>query len=287
MKVVLKIRNLNGGKRFDKFEKIKTVDTIAANASMILAKCAYFSGKYEESIPLLTDAKNNPISKTPEVYECLIDAYDKTKNTTQELVIIKEGRAIFPADDKLRNDELNYYIVTGQQDDLTKKLEEEAAKSPGNAELQITLATAYAGLANPKTGTAPSNKEELLIKAEGAYQKAVTLSPENAEYNYYYGVLYYNQAKEVNDQMNAITGGSDADLKKYDELKVKRDGFFGKALPLIDKAYQLFDAKAASLKPTEKPIYIGSMQALTQIYAIQSKMDKVEELKKKMAAAKQ
>jgi len=139
-------------------------------------------------------------------------------------------------------------------------------------------------MANPKAGKAPDNRAELIAKAEAAFQKAVTLSPENAEYNYYFGVLYYNEAKLVNDQMNDITGSSAADLKKYDALKVKRDAFFDKALPYIDKAYNSLDAHVSTLKDSEKKVYKGSMQALTQIYAIQSKMDKVEALKKKMDA---
>jgi len=281
MRMVVKICNLNDGKRF---EGDKNIDTMRATANRIAANCIYFSGKYDEAIPLLIEVKNNPINKIPSAYTNLIDAYDKTKNTTQELATIQEARAAFPENEQIRNYELNYYITSGKQDEMVKKLEEAAAQKPNDPELQISIATAYSGMANPKAGKAPDNRAELIAKAEAAFQKAVTLSPENAEYNYYFGVLYYNEAKLVNDQMNDITGSSAADLKKYDALKVKRDAFFDKALPYIDKAYNSLDAHVSTLKDSEKKVYKGSMQALTQIYAIQSKMDKVEALKKKMDA---
>ena len=286
MKNVVKIHDLNGGKRFEKFEKGKNMDTIASQAYHILANSNYYAGKYDEAIPLLVTVKNNPITKLPEVYEYLIAAYEKTKKLHEELTTIEEARRAFPNDEILRNDELNYYIVSGKQEELVKKLEEASMKDPNNPDLQISLATAYAGLATPKTGKMPDNRSELLSKSELTYQKAIKLSPENADFNYYFGAQYYNEAKEINDHMNDITGSSAADLKKYDDLKVKRDALFDKSLPLMEKSYNILDAKAASLKDNEKTIYVASIHALNQIYLIQNKMDKVELLKKKLSEAK-
>jgi thioredoxin-like negative regulator of GroEL len=283
MKNIVKIRNLNGGNRFSSFEKVKSLDTISANAGMIIANSTYYAGKTEEAIPLLISVKNNPITRSPGIYAELIEAYTKTNNLPQEAATIQEARAAFPDDEHIKTAELNYYIVSGKQDDLTKKLEEEAAKQPDNAEIQISLATAYSSLANPKEGKAPANSAELYEKAEAAFKKSVALKPDNAEYNYYTGVFYYNRAKGVNDEMNAITGSSDADMKKFDALKAKRDGYFEQALPYIEKAYTLYDAKAATLKDNEFKLYKASMQALNQIYLIQNKMDKAEAMKKKMS----
>ena len=208
----------------------------------------------------------------------------KTKDMDKELATIQEARAAFPADQNFRNDELNYYMLSGKQDELVKKLEVESAKDPNNAELLFSLAIVYNGLANPKTGERPANRADLMSKAGDAYQKALKLTPENPELNYNYGAMFNNEAKDINDQMNAITGISDKDTKKYNELKAKRDAIFEMALPYVEKAYTLLDARASSLKGSEKNAYTGSMMVLSQIYSIQNKMDKYNEVKKKMNA---
>ncbi len=291
-KNVLRIRDLNGGKRYDRFPAMamQRIDTVVAKTKMYLALCNYFTGKYADAVPLLVAAKDNPITKPTTnatyLYENLIDAYEKLKESDKELATIQEARAAFPDNTGLRNDELNYYMVTGKQDELVKKLEVEAAKDPTNAEMQFNIAIVYTGLANPKTGKKPDNRAELIAKAEDAFLKSVKIAPENPDYNYNLGGFYNNQAKEINDQMNAITGTSAAEQKKYDDLKVKRDALFEKALPYIEKAYNAYDAKAGSLKPAEKSAYSGSIQVLMQIYSIQSKMDKVDVLKKKINAIK-
>ncbi len=285
-KNVLKIRELGGGKRFANFEMIKAVDSaVISKAKMFLAYCYYFTGKYAEATPLLIEAKDNPVTKSTFEYEYLIDIYEKQKNMDLELATIQEGRAAFPNDIGLRNDELNYYMITGKQDELVKKLEIESAKDPNNAEMLFNIGIVCNGMANPKTGKKPDNRAELMAKAEDAYLKAVKIAPENPDYNYNLGGFYNNRAKEINDQMNAL-GTSAAEQKKYDDLKVKRDELFDKALPYMDKAYNFYDAKAATLKPAEKSAYSGSIQVLMQIYSIQNKMDKVDVLKKKINAIK-
>ncbi len=280
-KNVLKIHDLNGGKRFEKFPMVKKIDTTVARSSMYISLCNYYAKNYADAIPQLVAAKDNPITKANYLYEDLIDAYEKTKEMDKALAVIQEARAAYPADQNLRNDELNYYMMTGKQDDLMKKLEVEAAKDPTNSELMFSLAIVYTGMANPKTGDKPANAAELMKKADAAYLGALKLAPENADLNYNYGAMLNNDAKEINDQMNAL-GTSKAEMQKYDVLKAKRDALFDKALPYVEKAYTLLDPKAATLKGSEKNSYTGSLKVLSQIYTIQNKTDKLNEIKKKM-----
>ena len=282
---VIKIRELDGGKRFTQVGSNPRIDTVMARTRMYLAFCSYYNGKYAEAIPMLIAAKDNPITKLTYVYEDLIDAYDKQKSMDLELATILEARAAFPSDQGLRNDELNYYIVTGKQDELVKKLEVEAAKDPKNGELQFSMAIVYSNLANPKSGDKPANRAELMSKAEAAFQNAINISPDNGEYNYNLSGFYNNQAKDINDQMNAL-GSSAAETKKYDALKPQRDALFNKALPYAEKAYDLLDPKSGSFKGGEKNAYFGTLQVLITIYSIQSKMDKVGPLRAKLNAIK-
>jgi hypothetical protein len=286
MKNVVKIHDLDGGKRFEKSERAKQFDTVAAEAYLTMANGTYYSGKYDEAVPLLTNAKNNPITRTPTVYECLVDAYTRQKNSKESFNTIEEARKYFPDDVTLRNYELNYYITAGKQDELMKKLEEAAAKEPDNADIQFNLATTYLGMANPKDGKKPANSAELSTKAEEAFQHAVKLSPENAGYNYNFGALYYNQATDFNEQMNAIPGTTPAEQKKYDELKAKRDALFAKSLPYFEKSYGSLSAKEAELKGEDMKTYKSTLLALNVVYARQNKLDKSTEMKKKYDSLK-
>ena len=86
--------------------------------------------------------------------------------------------------------------------------------------------------------------------------------------------------------MIAITGNSAADLKKYDELKAKRDALFIKSTPYFEKAYDVFSANEANLKGEDKRTYKSTLLALSRVYATQNKLDKSTEMKKKYDAMK-
>lgn len=285
MKNVIKVHDLNNGKRFEQMGKIKEFDTIMSGAYLIMANSAYYTGKYDEAIPLLVKVKNNPITKSPSVYECLIDANNKQKNNAEAYNVIEEARKAFPNDVTLRNYELNYYIQSGKMEDLIKKLEEAAAKEPDNSDILFNIATTYLSMTNPKDGKKPANVAELYAKSEDAYQRAIKIAPDNGGYNYNFGALYFNQATDINDQMNALST-TPADAKKYDELKAKRDGLFAKSMPYFEKAYATFTANETSLKGEDLRTYKQTLLALKEVYARQSKMDKSAEMKKKYDAIK-
>ena len=286
MKTVIKVGEMDGGKHFEKTNASwqRTMDTVMADAYLTMANAAYFGGNMTEAIPLLTKVKSNPIRKSPAVYQCLIDAYGKEKNTAQELAMIEEGRKAYPADVTLRNYELNYYIKAGKMDELTKRLEDAAAKEPNNADLQFNLATTYLGMATPKDGKRPANAAEMYKKSETAFMKTVALAADNSGYAYNFGVLYFNQATDVNDQMNAITGSKKEDIDNFDRLKKQRDELFVKATPHFEKAYNALSANEAALKGEDRATYKSTLQALKSIYAIQNKLDKSSEMKKKLEA---
>lgn len=281
MKNVVKIHDMDGGKRFEKIDQAKKFDTVAAEANQTLANSYYYNSKYDEAIPLLTTVKNNPITRTPSVYECLIDAYNRQKNSAQAFATIEESRKFFPTDVTLRNYELNYYIAAGKQDELVKKLEEAAAKEPENVDILFNIATTYLSMANPTSGKKPANAAELTSKSEEAFLHALKLAPDNAAINYNFGALYFNQATEVNTEMNNTPADQQ---KKYDELKVKRDAIFGKSSPYFEKAFTVLSPNESSLKSDDLKTYKSSLTALNKIYGIQNKADKASDMKKRLDA---
>lgn len=286
MKTVVKIGEMGGGKRFEKTNPNwqRQMDTVLADAYLTMANAAYFSNNMTEAIPLLVKVKSNPIRKSPSVYQCLIDAYGKTANTAQEVATIEEGRREYPNDVTIRNYELNYYIKAGKMDELVKKLEEAAAKDPNNTDVQFNLATTYLGMTAERDGKKPANAAEMYKKSEEAFTKVVKAKPDDAGFNYNFGVLYFNQATDINAQMNDIKGSTKADIDKYDALKKQRDDMFTKATPYFEKAYASLSANESSLRGEDKRTYKSTVTALNRIYAITNKMDKASEMKRKMDA---
>ncbi len=281
MKNVLEIANLDKGKRFG---QVKTIDTISAEAKWLSANSAFLNQKYEDALPILIEIKNNPIVKKPAIYTYIIDIYRKQKKDKEYVAAIEDAKKQYPNDDAIRTEELNYYITSGKQGDLLKKLEENAAKEPNNPDLSFDLATFYQNMAFPKEKDAkkPANYDELIAKAEAAFQNALRLNPDNTDYHYNLGAMYYNEGIVANDAINDITGGSPEETKKYNALKTQRDGFFDKALPHLEKVYSTLDPKASALSNEERNDYHSSMIALKQIYAVQNKLKESAALQTKL-----
>ena len=288
-KEVLKIHDLGNGKRFEKMPFALKFDTIAANANMLLASTAISMQNFEEAISLFNKVKADKITKNADCYIKLLESYDKyntnnnNKLANEEMAAVAEARKEYPNDPNIRNMELNCYLKNNKLNELVKKLEENAAKEPNSADVHYNMGLVYQGLANPKDGPKPANAAEYNSKAEKAFAEAVKLAPENANYNYNYGVIYYMQAFSFNEQMNNITGTTKLELAKYDELKAKRDAMFEKSLPGLEKATDILSAKDfSSMRPDDKDTYHDALTALKQIYAVQNKSDKVTDVVKKL-----
>ena len=288
LKNTIKIHDLGGGKRFEKFPRGKLLDTMSARAELTIARCAYFSQKYDEAILAFNKLKKNPITKSVENYNILLDAYDKyntnngNKLTADELAAIQDAMAENPSDANIRAFEVNYYIKNNKLTELVKRMEDATVKEPSNASLQLTLAMTYQGIANPKDGSKPANAAEYLAKAETALLAAVKLAPEDANINYNTSTIYFNQAAAITDQMNQITGTTAADNAKYADLQKKRNAAFDKAEPYLKKSYDVLSAKpVASLNTDDKETYRATLRAMKQLYGAENKTDKLTEVKNK------
>jgi len=277
------IHALNGGKRF---ADNKTFDTTAARADLYGAYAAFYGENYDLAEVKLNEVKKNPIVTEANVYLMLLDIAKRKNNDAATKSVLDEGRRAFPANDNLRREELNYYVKSGKVDELTKKLEEGIAAEKDNsikAELYFNLGNAYLGQAFPK-GPKPANYAELTTKAEGAYTSALAINGNQPEYQYNMGALYYNQATEFNSKMNAVEGSSAADIKKIDGFKAERNAMFNKALPYMEKTYDLLDKKGAEMTPDDKQTYLNAATNMYTIYATLDNQAKSAEWKKKKDA---
>lgn len=277
------IHALNGGKRF---AGDKGFDTTTARADLYGAYAAFYGENYDLAEVKLNEIKKNPIVSEANVYLMLLDIAKRKNNDAAVKTVLDEGRKAFPSNDNLRREELNYYVKSGKVDELTKKLEEGIAAEKDNdikAELYFNLGNAYLGQAFPK-GAKPANYSELTTKAEAAYTGALAINSDKPEYQYNMGALYYNQATEFNSKMNAVEGSSAADIKKIDGFKAERNAMFNKALPYMEKTYDLLNKKGAEMTPDDKQTYLNAATNIYTIYATLDNQAKSAEWKKKKDA---
>ncbi len=84
------------------------------------------------------------------------------------------------------------------------------------------------------TAKSPGQEEE----AAQYYEKAIQLKPDFTAAYINLGILQLAGEQQLVDEMNKL-GTSAKELKRYDELKAKRDGMYRKALVYLEKAYKI------------------------------------------------
>lgn len=265
----LAIRDLEGGKRFASEKKF---DTLSAQALKFQALSAYYAKNESLAQTALTKAKNNPIARDPYIYSTLIDLYSDKKDFDAAEKLITEAKGLYGKDPEIARQEMNFYSRTNKLSTLVQKMEEAVKSDPDNSLLQFNLGVLYSNLANPKNDRGdsllakPANAKELEAKAEMAYKMAIDADPSKADYVYNLGALYFNNASDLTNRMNAITGTSDEENRKYDALKALRTQEFTKSLPHFQKTYDLLSPKASSLTGDDFNTYRNTLLALQAIY---------------------
>lgn len=143
--------------------------------------------------------------------------------------------------------------------EVIDKLKAAIDKEPTRGDLYQALGSAYE---NTKDSS----------NARKAYEKAIELNPSDFVANYSLGALIYNRAVEKIKAMNDLPA---SDQAGYDKLKKEGDALLQKSLPYLEKA------RALNGKDIE------TLNALKELYARLNMMDKLEEIKKAIAAISQ
>lgn len=212
----------------------------------------------------------------PFVYEALYTIYNEMQNPTDALKYLNTGRSRFPDDTGLLYAEINYYIKEGKLDVLIDKLKKAIEIDPKNVSVYTTLGSVYDQL-NTKafeTGDTVQMKSNF-DNALKYFNSALELDPNNFDAIYSIGALYYNSAANYTKEINKFANDfSTAGTKKYNELKAKMLDLFGIAKPYFEKAYGI----------NEKDL--GVLQALSEIFARQDKLEEAKFYRTKLEEAK-
>jgi tetratricopeptide (TPR) repeat protein len=225
------------------------IDTIVIYNAALAAKNA---GQHDKAIQYLRKSIDMDYGGSV-AYYLLKSEYALINDSDNVIKTLEEGFKKYPDTSLILIEIVNYYLTIGDVDQGLSYLERAEKLESNNPSIYFAEGTLY-----EKSG----NKE----KALEAYNKAIGIDPEyfNAYFNI--GALYFNNAVELYEVANKLE-----DLKAYNAAKDIADKELEKAIPPMEKAYQI--------NPNERAV----VETLQTIYYRLQKLDKYEEMKKKLS----
>ncbi len=165
---------------------------------------------------------NNYYYEGGEVFAKLADVYSNLGQKDAARDVLEKGFTQFPQSQSILIGLINYYLESGQNADRLFVLIEEAKKNePDNASLYYVEGNIYKEL----------GQNEAAVKA---YYKCADINP-NYEFGYIgVGVLYYNQAIELQE-----TAANEFDDKKYEALVAEFNTALKSAIEPFEKAFEV------------------------------------------------
>ncbi len=223
-------------------------------ALLIAAQIAIYNAKeYEAAIEICNQLLADQY-ESPKVYQYLAVANGQLDKNDEMLKYINEGRAKFPEDESLINEQINAYLKLKRESEIIDQIKEMADKNNDNSVYCLIIGTIY------------SNQESDLYNVDSAlvyYDRAIAINPtdENAYINV--GSMYIDKSAALINKANELPLDK---YKEYDALIAEAKVFDEKALPYVEKAYELV--------PDDNAI----RQALRTLYVRLKMMDKAKAL---------
>ena len=225
------------------------IDTIVVYNAALAAKNA---GRHDKAIQYFRKSIDMNYGGSV-AYYLLKSEYGIINDSVNVIKTLEEGFKKYPDTSLILIEIVNYYLTIGDAEKGLIYLERAEKLESNNPSIYFAEGTLY-----EKSG----NKE----KALEAYNKAIEIDPEyfNAYFNM--GALYFNNAVELYEVAN-----KQEDLKEYNASKAIADKELEKAIPPMEKAYEI--------NPTEHAV----LETLQTIYYRLQMLDKYEEIKKKLS----
>jgi tetratricopeptide (TPR) repeat protein len=164
-------------------------------------------------------------SKRGEIYRNVALIYNSKGDVAAATKAVAEARAANPDDLSLAMTQADLYMKSNNVEGYKQVIAQVIAKSPNDPNLFYNLGV-LAAQANEN------------VEAEKYYKKAIEIDPNYINAYLNLSVLKLNGDAAIVEEMNKL-GTSAKDNKRYDELKVKREGIFKSTLPYLEKANKL------------------------------------------------
>jgi Tfp pilus assembly protein PilF len=180
--------------------------------------------------------------------------------------LLKQGRRLYPQDEKLQLSALNLYMATQQYADAERIAENYLADHPNDLEVMLVAGTIYEKRFQADT----AQQETYFNKRKNIYLKALEIAPDNALANYNLGITLYNQAVSIINRSDVYT----MDILDFDELLGRCTNYFKEALPYIRKANELSPGNINTLKALEGIYY--NLNDREQFASVQKKLENLK-----------
>ena len=178
------------------------------------------------------------------------------KDSAGAVSILKEAFEAFPGNESVLVHLVNYYLVSGKNEQALEYLTIAKEKDPNNATFYHAEGVLY-----DKAGESE--------KAMKAYLKAAEFNPTYFDTQYNIGALLFNKGVVMVEKANEIM-----DNEEYEKAKKAADAQFAKSLPYIEKAHELL--------PTD----VATMETLKILYYRMQEMEKHAVIVKKLSELK-
>ena len=195
-------------------------------------------------------------SKRGEIYKNMALILVEKGKTEEAKKAISEARLANPEDNSLVLTEANLYLETKDFETYKKLINEVLAKNPNDADLTFNL-----GVISGNAGNAAD--------AEKYYLRAIEIKPDYINAYINLSALKLEGERPIIDEMNKL-GTSTKDMKRYDELKVKRENIFKSVIPSLKKAYEL-DPANKDVAKTLMNVY-SALEMTAESKALKAKM---------------
>ncbi|MGQ1890562.1 tetratricopeptide repeat protein [Thermophagus sp. OGC60D27] len=240
---VLKINNL------DMFQADNPVVDTAIIYNTALA--AYNAKNWKKASEYLSEAISYQYGGGDAVL-LLHQVYGNMGDSTNMATNLKNGFEMYPDDDRILTQLINYYLETKQNEQALEYLNQAIEKNPENPTYLYAKGVLL-------------DQSKLYEDAITNYEKAIELKEDYFDALYNLGVIYYNQGVEQMNVANAET-----DHAKFKAKKAKADDLFKASLPYMEKA--------ATVRPDE----ISVLESLKSLYYRFEMSDKYDEITEKL-----
>ncbi|NCD71958.1 tetratricopeptide repeat protein [Mucilaginibacter agri] len=253
-------------KAFDYYRTVLPEDT---NAIYYTGLAAANANMLPEAITNYNKLLTTNYSGKERVYTDLSSLYLMNKDTVGALKVVSDGVAKYPTNADFRRREVEIYLQTGRQKEVTDKINAAIANDPKNKSLYyyggLTYSTAAESAAKDlKTAkdpaakaTAQKSKEENYAKAAEMYKKALEIDPNYFEANLNLGYVLINPAIDLYNAANKLPANQQ---KAYDAAVAKAGAQFDLAKPYLLKAVEL-NPKSYDALNNLKTYYLGKKDA--------------------------
>ena len=238
-------------------------DTLLIQNALLSAEKAKRYDKVVEIGKLMQEDK----VANAETFNIMYFAQIKNNDFAKAELTLNEGLSFFPNDKNLIINYIDVCLQQKKESAAMQYIDKAIEKDPKNCALFLVKGNVFDNQANPKspkTGrdtTKPSNFNDLMVKAEENYIKAVACGPNVFDYNFNLGAVYNNWGNWYSQNAN---GSNSAD---YD---AKSQMYWKKAIEFLEKC--------SSLSPDDKAI----KKNLVRLYKFTNQGDKANALSEQL-----